>query len=447
MKLPLLLLSLTSLLAAAEPVHYQQAVLGQQLELKLDGIAAANWRAELPKLQIWLKEQQTLLGSTELNAQRLELVQACEAWFQFSQQSYSCRLGSIEQQWHQAVQSQQLPDRVELRRQARTLLRLQLTAPEYSHDAVQWQLTGLARARLLDLLQQQLKSLWPALSAMDIQLGVNRLLWSAQGNTLLSLGKEQALLQQLDLPSVALAQTEHQGGYSLSYRTFSPVLQPSEGWPVEYGPVATVVAKDAVNAYLLAQSLAVLELKQGQQLADQQGAAALVKTDSGDWYASASWYDYLADKSQSQQQALQISYQLPKFSDDNYKRPYVSVWLTDQQKKPVRQLSLVGQQSRWYQELSHWWRRLGRTNPEQIDQIAGATQKPGIYQLQWDGRDQQGAVVPWGQYQLHLEVAREHGGHEHLTLPLNWQADLKPVEQLGKAELGLVRLQIQSKNG
>jgi hypothetical protein len=48
---------------------------------------------------------------------------------------------------------------------------------------------------------------------------------------------------------------------------------------------------------------------------------------------------------------------------------------------------------------------------------------------------------------LHLEVAREHGGHEHLTLPLNWQADLKPVELQGKAELGLVRLQLQSKDG
>ncbi len=90
---------------------------------------------------------------------------------------------------------------------------------------------------------------------------------------------------------------------------------------------------------------------------------------------------------------------------------------------------------------------MGRKNPEQIDQIAGATQKPGTYQLQWDGRDQQGAVVPWGQYQLHLEVAREHGGHEHLTLPLNWQADLQPVQQHGEAELGLVRLQLQSKDG
>ena len=46
-----------------------------------------------------------------------------------------------------------------------------------------------------------------------------------------------------------------------------------------------------------------------------------------------------------------------------------------------------------------------------------------------------------------LEVAREHGGHEHLTLPLNWQADLQPVQQHGEAELGLVRLQLQSKDG
>lgn len=435
---PLTLLSLCPALVLADSVSYQQTIAGQQLKLQLEGVSQKEWQARLPRFQHWL---------SAAKAKDPELIKLCELWRAQSQQSYSCRLGAIAQQWQHAVETQVLPDRVELRRQTRAIE--QLVVSEANYKAVVWQLEGVANARLLDDAAVLLKSWFPGLKRLELQSGVSRLLWSDRGSAVLSLGVEQALLQQLELSSVALAQTETANarqGYKVSYRTFSPLLKPSEGWPVEYGPTATVIAKDAITAYLLAQSLAVLDLKQGQQLTEQQGAAALLKTDSADWYATESWYNYLAEKSQSSQQ-LQISYQLPKFSDANYKRPYVSVWLTDQQKKPVRQLSLVGQQSRWYQELSHWWRRLGRKNPEQIDQIAGATQKPGTYQLKWDGRDQQGAVVPWGQYQLHLEVAREHGGHEHLTLPLNWQADLKPVELQGEAELGLVRLKLQSKDG
>ncbi|RVT47570.1 DUF2271 domain-containing protein [Rheinheimera sediminis] len=436
---PLTLLTLVPLMVLATPVSFQQDVAGKQLKLQLEGVSQKDWQARLPQFQHWLAAAQP---------KQHELIQLCEEWRTLSQHSYSCRLGAIAQQWQQAVKNQVLPDRVELRRQTRAIEQQAVSAANYNTQV--WQLDGLANARLLDDVTTLLKSWFPALKQIDLQSGVSRVLWSDALSTKLSLGTEQPLLQQLQLSSIALAQTETaktQQGYKVSYRTFSPLLNPAEGWPVEYSPTATVLAKDAVTAYLLAQSLAVLDLKQGLQLTEQQQAAALIRTDSANWYASNSWYGYLADKNQSQHQRLEISYQLPKFTDGNYKRPYVSVWLTDQQKKPVRQLSLVGQQSRWYQELNHWWRRLGRKNPEQIDQIAGATQKPGTYQLQWDGRDQQGAVVPWGQYQLHLEVAREHGGHEHLTLPLNWQADLQPVQRQGAAELGVVRLQLHSKDG
>lgn len=436
---PLLLFALSPLLVLADPIVYHQNIAGQILQLQLHGVNQQQWQATLPQLQKWLSAPKS---------QQLALIKSCEQWRIQSNYSYSCRLGAIAQQWQKAAQQQQLPDRVELRRQTRRIEQQQLS--EADHSTVQWQLAGLANAWLLDELAVQLKRWLPQLSSFELQSGVSRLLWSAAGTTPVILGTEQPLLQQLELSSVALAQTEtasNSKGYTLSYRTFSPLLNPAEGWPVEYGPTATVLAKDAVTAYLLAQSLAVLDLKVGQQLTEQQGAAALVKTDPGDWYATAGWYSYLTDKNQHQQQSLLISYQLPAFDDGNYKRPYVSVWLTDQQKKPVRQLSLVGQQNRWYQQLNYWWRRLGRIHPEQIDQIAGATQKAGTYQLAWDGRDQQGALVPWGQYQLHLEVAREHGGHEHLILPLSWQADLTPVQRQGKTELGLVRLQAKTKDG
>ena len=295
---PLTLLALSPVLVLAKPVSYQQDVAGKQLKLQLEGVSQKDWQARLPQFQHWL---------AAAKPKQHELIQLCEEWRMLSQQSYSCRLGAIAQQWHQAAKNQVLPDRVELRRQTRAIEQQVVSAANY--NTVVWQLDGLANARLLDDTSALLKSWFPTLKQMDLQSGVSRLLWSDALSTKLSLGTEQPLLQQLQLSSVALAQTETadtQQGYKVSYRTFSPLLNPAEGWPVEYGPTATVLAKDAVTAYLLAQSLAVLDLKQGQQLTDQQQAAALIKTDSANWYASNSWYDYLADKSQSQQQGLQI---------------------------------------------------------------------------------------------------------------------------------------------
>ncbi len=131
---PLTLLSLSPVLVLAKPVSYQQDVAGKQLKLQLEGVSQKDWQTRLPQFQHWLAMSQP---------KQQELIKFCEEWRVLSQQSYSCRLGAIAQQWQQAVKSQQLPDRVELRRQTRAIEQQVVSAANY--NTVVWQLDGLAK--------------------------------------------------------------------------------------------------------------------------------------------------------------------------------------------------------------------------------------------------------------------------------------------------------------
>ena len=69
-------------------------------------------------------------------------------------------------------------------------------------------------------------------------------------------------------------------------------------------------------------------------------------------------------------------------------------------------------------------------------QRRGATRAPGRYSVVWDGRDDNGRPVGQGRYVLHIEAARERGGHTYQSMALDLgpgpsQAGLPAKEELG----------------
>lgn len=411
--------------ALAQP--YQQPWLNAELKLQLTGVSEAQWQAGQPELKSWLEQQQQRYHKPDQQTQ-LQWQQRCEQLREQMQQAVSCRLGAAEQQWQQAVQQNQLPDRVALRQHSRQLNKLPAADTQ-----IQWSYQGIARAELAQQLTARVQQLWP--QAQSYSFSLAGLQWYQGPEQQLELG--DAELQQLKVKQLFLAQAPSASGYRVAHRTYSSVLNPADGWPVEYGPAATISASDLVQAWALAQSLAVLPAEQGLKLSDAQHAGALLQSDQGQLQASKLWYAQLAADNQRHSRAMDIRYLLPEFAADA-RRPYVSVWLADEKQQLVRQIELSGQQQRWWQELRHWWRKQARKAPEQFDSLAGATHKAGWQQLQWDGRDQQGQVVPAGHYWLHLEIAREHGGHQHLKWPVQWQADLPQQHHQLTGELSAI---------
>ena len=54
-----------------------------------------------------------------------------------------------------------------------------------------------------------------------------------------------------------------------------------------------------------------------------------------------------------------------------------------------------------------------------LSSTTSATRSPGKYILKWDGKDDQGNLVPQGSYTLMVEVAREHGSHQLMKQEIN----------------------------
>ena len=459
--------------------HWQQSVLGQSFQLTLAGISAAEFAQHLPKLQQQLLLlQHSLDGTASTSAisrfnqsghttdpHLLKLLQLCEHWWQQTQ-AYSCRLGHIRQRWHQAEQQAQLPDRVQLRQQVRQLQRLDSTAVQTqlqqqaagSKPAAWLQIdsSGLATAILLDQLLPQVQQWWPTARQWRLQLAGITLVSGDAMHEQLPWGQMEITPTQLPLTRVRLQQQalayslDLQHGarpFQLSHRQWSPLLSPADGWPLDYAPQVAAIANTAAHAWLLAQSLAATAISKQPALFAQVLAltgprqnAALLKPNQGPLLASEHWYALVtASDLQQSQLSLQLDYQLPEHGPGS-KNPYLSIWLSDAQHQRIRQLKLHGEQQRWLPELRTWW-SMQRKNPLDLDSISGATRKSGRYQLQWDGRDQQGQPLKPGRYTLVLEAAREHGGYEKLKIELDWQANAQG-QLSGSKEIGQVRWQV-----
>jgi len=458
---------LTQPVNAAASLRWQQPALGATLQLDLQGVGGAEFAAEKAKLQQQLQQllqqfdgnepnsalsqlnQQGIMPAA--NSALLQLIQRCEQWYQ-QHGGFSCRLGSLRQQWQQAQLQGQLPDRVALRQQTRQLQQLK-SADAVQNRQILWDFSGLEQAFVVDALRLWCRQTFPQRTQLKLQLGDVTVIDGVAGSLTIPWqidNSHTAPLLDLRLQQTALAYSKQQGGYQLSYRSYSPLLLPSEGWPVEYGPQVAVVATTAVDAWLLAQSLAVLPPeKHPQLLAASNGqipTAALLKIATATGAVlqpSTQWFNWIADQQQWQPQAaMELHYQI-RTQPAAAKRPYLAIWVSTKDQQLVRQLSLQGQQVRWYQELRLWWRRIGKPGELPLDSLAGATRKAGSYQLAWDGRDEQGRPVPPGDYLLQLEIAREHGEHEKLSLPLKFEAGSKGKTS-GRLELGAIQWQIQS---
>jgi hypothetical protein len=119
---------------------------------------------------------------------------------------------------------------------------------------------------------------------------------------------------------------------------------------------------------------------------------------------------------------LAVDFQINQPDGDRYRRPYVAVWVEDASGAPVRTLSLWVQTRkpgpRWIPDLKRWYRkekqRQSRDGGNLIETISVATRAPGKYSLVWNGRNDDGKLVPQGAYTVCIEAAREHGTYQSM---------------------------------
>jgi thiamine biosynthesis lipoprotein len=401
-------------------------------------------------------EQLNLRGKLDKPSQDIvELLQLCDHWQAQLHNNFSCRLGALQRDWDAAALKSELPDRTLLRQKSRHHLKLQWKVDKagvhFSDAAIseglQLDLHGLWQGWVLErvageikkiALQQKLVSGDFSLVFGNLTLAVNKSTVIEQQVTLTGLSPISVLLKN---QSVVVLDRQ-QNLRKVSHYPMSRLLVPKEGWPVEFSPSLIVRASTAIDAGVLAQSLMSISVYDAlEQVNKMTSVTALAITETGMLFASKDWYgETIASNTPwLAQQIFSIDYEIPALDVAEYRRPYAAIWISDSNGNAIRHLKLLGE-NRWLRDLRLWWRKFGRADDALVDALAGATRKPGRYRIDWDGRDGQGNKVPQGNYELHLEVVREHGEREAIALPFVLNGQAISAETKGTQEIGLVQL-------
>ena len=122
----------------------------------------------------------------------------------------------------------------------------------------------------------------------------------------------------------------------------------------------------------------------------------------------------------NKQHELLVNLEINAPDSGRYRRPYVAVWVEDEEGFPIRTLTLWLQTRapgpRWFPDLRRWFRsdRMRRftDKTDLIPTVSRPTRQPGKYSVVWDGTDDQQKPVKQGRYTVFVEAAREHGTYQ-----------------------------------
>jgi FAD:protein FMN transferase len=235
-------------------------------------------------------------------------------------------------------------------------------------------------------------------------------------------------------------------GYDIGGRHHSHIVDPRTGDTAEHIVSATVVAENPVDAGALATAMSVLDPKESVQMAALYVPAAeyLLIAKDGGRIASRNWYALQAKAAAHAAVRMTIALELARVEGQRYRRPYVAVWIEDQDKFPLRTIALWLEKTRWLPDLRTWHRadrmRALAEGTEIVGSVTSATRSPGKYTLDWDGKDAQGKPLKPGKYTVCIEVAREHGTYQLIRqeVDLNGtpkQIPLKPNPEVASASI------------
>jgi len=423
-----------------------------------------------------------------------EMLRACERWTAASRGAFHPGVEGLSRLWREAAATGAAPSRQSLDDQLQILRqpqwRLKTCASENTCGAATWlgrgelSLNAIAKGAIVDR----------ACELAARQFGVTGVLVSIGGDLRICgmLSREVRIvdpandaenaspLRSLRVDGGGLATSgDYRRGFRIGGRWRSHILDPRTGEPAEGIASATVIAANAADADALATICSVLSPAESLELIESlPGAKCLLVQDDGMVIESSRWRGVRAESETSdrllsprataltaadmREEAadspqspptekrpsveptkgelleLVVQFELAKAERYDYHRPYVAVWLEDEEGRPVRTglLWLETKQPgpQWHRELIRWHRndqtRRKTDETDLIGTISGATRGPGEYKVVFDGLDDRGKPLKAGKYTLLLEASREHGEYQLTRAPLT----------LGKEPIGPTKL-------
>lgn len=245
-------------------------------------------------------------------------------------------------------------------------------------------------------------------------------------------------------------------GVEIGGQHYSHIVDPRTGQAAGDIVSSTVVSPDAATAGALATAFSVMKPAESTQL-----AAVIPNTDflivnrKGQRFASKGWRALSLPVSPMPAAAgggatfdtsmeLTVHLEIARINDFRVRRPYVAVWIEDQDKFPVRTIALWMEKPKYLDEMKAWYKddrlRAMSEGTSITRSVSGATRPAGKYTVQWDGKDNSGKLVKAGKYNVLVEATREHGTYQLMHQEIDFSGTPKQVELPGGTELASASL-------
>jgi len=467
-------------------------VLGTSMELKVSGksekvsgLAEASVLKEIRRLSNILSSYnadsefshwlQSFGQPVHVSAELFEVLALFEKWKINTHGALDASAESIGKLWKNAAARQRLPSQYEIDSVVAAVKQV-----HWQLDAAEQTATHLSRTPLM--LNSFVKTYIikkAAASAMAIA-GVNAVVVNIGGDMVitgnlaetvrisnpLADAENDAPVAQLLLSNKTVATSgNYRRGELINGKWYSHIVNPLTGMPADHIISATVVAPNATDAGALATAFNVLSVEESQQLAATvPGADYLIITKEGKRVSSKGWKQIEIPLKQvtavpgmvnnvktilAGNLELTVNLEIRTQSEQMVKRPYVAVWIEDENHAAVRTIALWHEKDKYLPELKSWYlkyRGMYTSDRNALGSVSSATRSPGKYSIRWDGKDDKGNAVAPGVFTLKIEVNREHGTYQLLRQAFNYNETPQSFNFTGNVELASASFEYKKKS-
>ncbi|MEI7699438.1 MAG: DUF2271 domain-containing protein [Planctomycetia bacterium] len=410
---------------------------------------------------------------TSISPELSRLLCRCEEWTRVSHGAFNPSVEVMSQQWKQAARTGTAPAANELANLVKRAAQRQWQVQVESHRATRLSteplsLNAIAKGTILDLATLRVQQQFSDIHAMMINIGGDILVVGDHDHRVVIPNPDRdtvnaAPLIELNLRNQAIATSGSSERFlRIGPKKYSHIIDPRSGIPCEQIASASVIASDAETADVLATICCVLPPQDSIALIESLPfTACCLVTSSGSLLVSGGWpvevnqepaakaEKEATPKGPSTPHDFLVEFEIAKPEQGGrYRRPYVAVWVEDNDGFPVKTLSLFLMSDnpgpRWHRDLRRWYSsdqvRQLVDETKLIGTISKPSRNPGKYKVSWDGTDDLGQLLKDGTYTLYIEAAREHGTYQLMKQPLelgkeDYKHTLKGNVEIGSASV------------
>ena len=421
----------------------------------------------------WMHTSQKAVA---ISPELFEVLSLFDEWRVKSNGALDASAEVITKLWKQAAGKQKLPSEIELAQSVAEVQKTHWQLDPNNHTAIHMSNAPLMLNSFVKsyIIKQATAAALasPKTEAVVINIGGDLVVSGNLSETIqisdpkADAENEQPLDQLLIHNKAVATSGNYRRGELIEGHWYSHIVDPRTGKPADNILSATVVADNATDAGALATAFNVMTPTESELLASKvPGAEYLIITRDGERIQSKGWAS-LALPSENKAVAalhnqmqwtnagwaneyellvnLEINLQKEGFA----KRPYVAVWVEDENHAAVRTISVWHATDRYMPELKSWYlkyRGLYTSDKNFYSSITSATRSAGKYTVKWDGKDDKGEVVKPGKYTLKIEASREHGTYQLMRQEFDWNESPKQITLTGNVEIATASIECRKK--